>query len=408
MSDETKTEVIETSAIPVGGDAADGPGTALAVAAPAAVAPAPGGALAQPLPLTREKIELIKRTIAEDFSDDELELFLYQANRTGLDPLAGQIYAFKKGGKVSIGARIDGLRLRAARTGRYMPGRETKYDVDKSGKLISATVYVKVLLAGEWHEVSETSYLKEFTTGKGNWVSKPRVMTAKTAEARALRRAFPAELSGVYESSELDAVTADTPPPAGGAGRRGEMRRPPREPKTGTARGMVGQGSDRNGRTWAHVAGVWYFTTIVEDGDTLKAAKRTGNAVVIEWTQDGPDKQREITRVRVAPTAAPEPREGDGADQPPTVEPEAAAEAPERPVTASGPRPGMPGAAGAKDSPWQRVKAVIDETKTPKAEWEEIAYFWQGMSQDHDEWTHEQAADVIALIRERAAGEGGA
>jgi hypothetical protein len=66
--------------------------------------------------------------------------------------------------------------------------------------------------------VSETAYYEEYNGNTPPWRNMPRVMTAKCAEARALRRAFPAELSGIYEGSELDqmqreAPRAPTPPP---------------------------------------------------------------------------------------------------------------------------------------------------------------------------------------------------
>jgi len=168
----------------------------------------------KPRELTREQIDLVKRTVARGVTDAELQLFLYTAQRTGLDPLAKQIHAIKRwNGRekrevMTVQTGIDGYRLIAERTGRYVPGAEPRYEVE-GDVLVAATAYVKKLAGGLWHDVAATAYYTEYLQtdrdGRptGLWAKMPRLMLGKCAEALALRRAFPAEMSGVYTFEEM-------------------------------------------------------------------------------------------------------------------------------------------------------------------------------------------------------------
>jgi phage recombination protein Bet len=155
--------------------------------------------------LNRAQVALVKRTICKGYTDDEMRLYLYQAERLNLDPLSRQTYTFKSGGKVVIGTTIDGFRKRADGTGCYSPGRPTKYEYE-DGQLVRATAYVEKFIpaSGTWKEVSEEATYSEFKGPAPNWKTMPRVMLSKCAEARALRRAFPNELGGLYAREELD------------------------------------------------------------------------------------------------------------------------------------------------------------------------------------------------------------
>lgn len=171
---------------------------------------------------SKEKIDLVKRTIAKGATDDELELFIHQCQRTGLDPFSRQIYAVKRWDAreqrevMTIQTGIDGYRLVAERTRRYAPGRKHSFTYDESGKLISATAYVKKLTDdGTWHEVEAEAFFAEYaqTTKNGSltplWQRMPHVMLGKCSEAQALRRAFPAELSGIYTDDEMGRSTEE-------------------------------------------------------------------------------------------------------------------------------------------------------------------------------------------------------
>ena len=164
--------------------------------------------------LDSEKIELLKRTICKGATNDELQLFIHACNHTKLDPFMRQIYAVKRGpsGKevMTIQTGIDGYRLIAERTGKYLPGKECTFTY-KDEKLFSATAYVKKLGSdNQWHEIGHTVYWDEYAAKKfdgslmGMWKDKPHIMLSKCAEACVLRKAFPANMSGVYTKEEME------------------------------------------------------------------------------------------------------------------------------------------------------------------------------------------------------------
>lgn len=150
------------------------------------------------------KKDLVKRLYCKNSTDDELELFMQACKKTGLDPFMKQIYAIKRGASLTIQTGIDGLRLIAERTGNYSPGKESTYSYDDKGKLVSATSYIKKRTSDNtWHEVAASAYMDEYNAGQGLWTKMPRAMLSKCAEAIALRKAFPAEMSGLYTSDEM-------------------------------------------------------------------------------------------------------------------------------------------------------------------------------------------------------------
>lgn len=166
---------------------------------------------------SRNQIELIKETVARGSSDDELMLFLHLAKRSGLDPFSRQIYLIERRTQVDGQWKttrqpqtgIDGLRLTADRTGNYAPGRAPTFEYDADGHLFSATAYVCKFVRDGWREVAATAHYREYVQTKRDgapnsmWADKPHIMLAKCAEALALRRAFPADLSGLYTADEM-------------------------------------------------------------------------------------------------------------------------------------------------------------------------------------------------------------
>ena len=174
--------------------------------------------------MSPDQVDLIKRTIAQGTTDDELALFIQVCHRTGLDPLAKQIYAVVRkdknspsGKKMSIQTSIDGFRLIGQRSKEY-GGQAGPLWCGSDGvwKDVWLTKdYPVAAKVGVWRKgfsepiwgVALWSEFCQVSPWNGEitamWKNLPTVMLAKCAESQALRRAFPQELSGIYSEEEM-------------------------------------------------------------------------------------------------------------------------------------------------------------------------------------------------------------
>ncbi|WP_341893787.1 phage recombination protein Bet [Ferrovibrio terrae] len=211
------------------------------------------------------QLALIQKTVAKNCNTGEFDLFMEVCRRVKLDPFRKQIHAvvYSKDNadkrKMSIITGIDGFRAVAARCGDYRPDdQEPELSYDEAEKspanplgLVKAVVRCfKLGPDKQWHPVVGVAYWNEFApiktkgtsnddydwietgetwpdSGKpkkrkqlkpgavevqyvdGNWASMPRVMIAKCAEAQALRKGWPEDLSGIYAAEEMDRVRAE-------------------------------------------------------------------------------------------------------------------------------------------------------------------------------------------------------
>lgn len=73
--------------------------------------------------------------------------------------------------------------------------------VEEQGKLIKAVA--RVYRKDRGRPMTAEAFNSEYNKGYGNWKNMPRVMLSKCAEAMALRKSFPQDLSGLYTSEEM-------------------------------------------------------------------------------------------------------------------------------------------------------------------------------------------------------------
>jgi len=174
------------------------------------------------LNMSPDKVQLLKDTFCQGATDDEFEIALAVIQRMQLDPFARQITFIKRWNSdlkrevMTPQVTIDGARLLAERTRKY--GGQLGpwwcgpdgvwHDIWLKDELPSAA-RVGVIRT-DWREplyavARFDAYAghKRDGTLTAMWSKMPDILIAKCAESLALRRAFPAELSGVYTNDEM-------------------------------------------------------------------------------------------------------------------------------------------------------------------------------------------------------------
>lgn len=179
------------------------------------------------LAFTDEHVQMMSDVIAPGASPAEIEVFLHVCAHVQLDPLRNQIWLVPRYDS-SLKRRvykpqtgIDGMRLIAQRTALY----GGQFDPEWCGpdgvwrdvwlsKDNPTAARVRVARK-DWSEpavgVAKWDEFAVFNKVDGKmklgamWAQMPSLMLAKCAEAQALRKAFPAEMAGVYADVEVAA-----------------------------------------------------------------------------------------------------------------------------------------------------------------------------------------------------------
>jgi len=170
--------------------------------------------------MTRDQLELVKRTVANGATDDELALFMHYCNKNGLDPLSKDVY-FRKNrnnngdATISFMTSIDTFRARAELTGQYAGNDDPIFDSEESPKKASVTVYK--IVDGQRCAFTASARWDQYYPGEKQgfmWRKMPHLMLGKCAEALALRKAFPKQLGKLYVNEEMEQAEVVSAPPA--------------------------------------------------------------------------------------------------------------------------------------------------------------------------------------------------
>lgn len=159
--------------------------------------------------------QMIRDSFANGATKQEFEMLITIAKTRRLNPILRQIHFVKRWDSQkqrevwSTQVSIDGLRAVAQRTGLYDGQDEPEFEYNgKELRSAKVRVYRKdwnrpavgVALFDEYAQRKKDGSLTQF------WREKPHIMLAKCAEALAMRKAFPEDLSGLYTPEEMPEV----------------------------------------------------------------------------------------------------------------------------------------------------------------------------------------------------------
>jgi phage recombination protein Bet len=197
----------------------------------------PAEEFAKKYSITEELVEIVRKLQCPTATDVELHFFFSVCQRTKLDPFTNQIWLVKRKQSVedSWGNRsmvevarpqtgIDGFRVIAERTNQY-DGQAKQEWCGDDGKWVDVwlaaippraarcIVYRKGFREGVPAVAHWDEYVPKYGTGPNakiafKWQQSPAGQLSKCAEALALRKAFPNDLSGLHTDDEMERVNA--------------------------------------------------------------------------------------------------------------------------------------------------------------------------------------------------------
>lgn len=155
-------------------------------------------------------------------TDQEVVMFLSLCKFQHLNPFTRDAYLIKYGNSpATVVVGKDVLLKRAMRSEKFGGLTAGVIVVNANGEIEEREgtfVLPDENLVGGWAKVIIKNYdvpfyasvsMKEYSTGKSNWLTKPATMIRKVAMAQALREAFPEEMSALYDQAEMGAIKVD-------------------------------------------------------------------------------------------------------------------------------------------------------------------------------------------------------